>query len=353
MHLIIAGGAGFVGSQLAFWFRCHYPFWKITVLDNLSRKGSALNVPRLEAAGIRFRQADTRFPEQLAADEPVDMVIDAAAEPSVLAGLQDGLDYLIHTNFNGTVHLLNLARQQGAGFIFLSTSRIYPYTRLQALPMQEGASCFALPDGLGIPGLGPQGLSEDFPLVGARSLYGATKLSSELMVQEYAAAFGLQALVNRCGVLAGPWQMGKVDQGVTALWLARHFWQQPLQYIGFGGQGLQVRDLLHVHDLCRLVDYQLHHLSALSGRTFNVGGGPSNAVSLQELTGLCQSIIGHRVPIASVPDTRPGDIPWYVTDNTRITAATGWKPEKTVVDILQDTHHWIREHEAALKPVLG
>jgi CDP-paratose 2-epimerase len=352
-HILIAGGAGFVGSHLALWFKEKYPESRITAIDNLSRNGSALNVPRLQKAGVHFIQADTRFPEQLVTEYPVSLVIDAAAEPSVLAGISGGLDYLIHTNFNGTIHLLDLAKAHGAGFIFLSTSRVYPYTSLQQLVVVPENNRFVLGTASYPQGISHHGISEDFSLNGPRSLYGATKLASELMVQEYAATFGVKAVINRCGVIAGPWQMGKVDQGVTILWLAKHFWKQPLQYIGFGGNGLQVRDLLHVQDLCRLIDFEAHHLSLLNGQTLNAGGGAGNTVSLAELTYLCSELTGHEVPVTAVDENRPGDIPWYVTDNTRITAATGWRPEKTVKDILLDSYQWLQENEGLLRPVLG
>ena len=354
MHLLIAGGAGFVGSQLAFYCKQQYPHYHIIALDNLSRNGSQLNVPRLQAAGIQFVKADTRFPEQLASLPAVDMVIDTAAEPSVLAGLDGGgLDYLIHTNFNGTVHLLDVARKHGAGFLFLSTSRVYPYTVLEQLPVQQQGLRFTLP-AQGLPaGYSANGITEAASLSGVRSLYGATKLASELMVAEYGAAFGIPTLINRFGVLAGPWQMGKVDQGVTALWLAKHFYNQQLQYIGFGGQGLQVRDILHIADACRLIDYEMHHLQALQGQTFNAGGGLSSSASLAELTQYCQQLTGNTIPITSVAQNRPADIPWYITDNSAITAATGWAPQKTVPDILADTLAWMQQHAEELRPILG
>lgn len=351
MHIFIAGGAGFVGSSLALYFRNHYPSIQVTVMDNLMRKGSELNVPTLQSAGVRFLEGDTRFPSQLAIEGPVDVIIDAAAEPSVLSGFAGGLDYLVHTNFNGTVHLLDLAKEKGAGFIFLSTSRVYPYTPLLALPMRlEGERL--CPDEE-MPGLSARGITENFPLSGVRSFYGATKLSSELMVQEYSAAFGMPVVINRCGVIAGPRQMGKVDQGVTMLWLAKHYWKKSLQYIGFGGQGHQVRDLLHVEDLCRLVAYEVQHLGQLSGHTFNVGGGAQNAISLAELTSLCRDITGNTISITSAAQNRPADIPWYITDNSLITKTTDWRPEKSVRNILEDSYNWLREHEVSLEGMLG
>src|SRR5438477_348415 len=171
--ILVTGGAGFVGSTLALHLKRHDVARRVIALDNLKRRGSELNVPRLRDGGVEFAR----------------------------------------------------------------------------------------------------GISEEFPLSGARSLYGATKLASELFIEEYAYAYGLRAVVDRCGVLAGPWQMGKVDQGFVALWVARHLFEGRLSYIGFGGSGKQVRDVLHVDDLCDLVTRQIARLDDVGGEVFNVGGG--------------------------------------------------------------------------------
>lgn len=210
----------------------------------------------------------------------------------MLAGLDSDLDYLVQTNFNGTVNLLQLARKHGAGFIFLSTSRVYPVEQLKSISLATTGTRFHANASQPMAGCGANGITHEFPLQGARSLYGATKLASELMVQEFAAAFGLQAVINRFGVIAGPWQMGKVDQGVVALWVAAHLFKRPLQYIGFGGEGLQVRDVMHIHDLCRLVEMQCGNLQHWNGTAFNAGGGMASSCSLAELTTFCTEVTG-------------------------------------------------------------
>src|SRR5207244_1550975 len=118
---------------------------------------------------------------------------------------------------------------------------------------------------------------------GPRSLYGASKLAAEMLIQEYVFSRGLKALINRCGIIAGPWQMGKVDQGVVAFWMMQHFFQRELCYLGFGGQGKQVRDLLHVADLADLLHRQMQTPETWVGRVYNVGGGRTCSVSLREL----------------------------------------------------------------------
>jgi CDP-paratose 2-epimerase len=196
-------------------------------------------------------------------------------------------------------------------------------------------------------------LAEDFPLDGYRSLYGATKLASEYLIHEYNHFYGLRTVINRCGVLTGPWQMGKVDQGVVVLWLARHFWQSPLSYIGFGGKGKQLRDILHIRDLFRLVDFQIQNMPVVNNQILNVGGGADISVSLQELTHFCQEITGNKTVITEVSETRPADIRIYQTDNAKVKTLTGWQPEISVRDILIETFDWMRNHERSLKPILN
>lgn len=341
-----------MGSALALQFKQAYPACRVIALDNLKRRGSELNLPRLRQACVEFVHGDIRNAEDFDALPPVEAVVEASAEPSVLAGLTSAPDYLINTNLSGTVNCLNYARRHGAAFVFLSTSRVYPINQIEKIQLDEAETRFELAAEQPFAGISAAGLAENFPLEGYRSLYGATKLCSEYLIQEYHHFYGLRTVINRCGVLAGPWQMGKVDQGVIGLWVARHLWRQPLGYFGFGGTGKQVRDVLHVDDLFDLVDYQLQHLAQVSGHTLNVGGGRGVSVSLQELTTLCQRITGHIVPISAVAENRQADIALYLTDNARVTALTGWQPRRPVAQLVQDVYEWLQANEAQLKPIL-
>ena len=351
--LLITGGAGFVGSALALRFRESYPECRIIALDNLKRRGSELNLPRLRQAGVEFVHGDIRTKEDFDALPAVEAVIEASAEPSVLAGLTSAPDYLINTNLSGTVNCLNYARKHDAAFVFLSTSRVYPINQIDNIRTVEAETRFEVSPEQDLAGISPMGLAENFPLEGYRSLYGATKLCSEYLIQEYHHFYNMRTVINRCGVLTGPWQMGKVDQGVVVLWVARHLWQQPLGYFGFGGTGKQVRDILHIDDLFDLVDYQLQHLDQVSGKTLNVGGGREISVSLQELTAICQRVTGNTVPISSQVENRQADIQLYLTDNSRVTALTGWQPRRSAEQIVTDVYHWLRDNEAQVKPILG
>lgn len=346
--ILITGGAGFVGATLGLGLKQRWPDVRIVALDNLKRRGSELNIARLRNAGITFIHGDVRSPDDLESAGAFEVLLECSAEPSVLAGYDGSSRYLVDTNLMGTVNCLDAVRKHNAAMVFLSTSRVYPHDRLNALPVNETETRLVWADAQY-----GQGISEDFPLEGIRSLYGATKLCSELILREYCDMYGLRGIINRCGVLAGPWQMGKVDQGVAVLWAARHLYEGKLGYIGYGGLGKQVRDMLHVDDLLDLIVCQLENMETLKGQTFNVGGGLENSVSLQELTALCTELTGKTIPITSDPANRPADIPIYITDNSRIIRATGWKPKRDIRQLMSDIVMWLRENESELRPLLS
>ncbi|HEY8894977.1 MAG TPA: NAD-dependent epimerase/dehydratase family protein [Niastella sp.] len=352
--ILITGGAGFVGSNLAVLLKQKYPNYQIICFDNLKRRGSELNLQKLRSHDIEFIHGDIREKSDFEQIQvPVHCVIDAAAEPSVLAGLDGNSDYLIGTNLNGTINALNFCMKHKAKFIFLSTSRIYPIKAIEEIEVVEAATRFEIAATQKLTGINTNGITETFPLAGARSLYGATKLASEMMVEEYNEMFGLQTVINRCGVITGPYQMGKVDQGVVVLWMARHFWKKSLSYVGYGGTGKQVRDMIHIKDLFNIIDLQIHQIEKFNGQIFNIGGSRNISTSLQELTTICERITGNKITIQPVAETRKADIKLYITDNSKISALTGWAPQITVNEIMEDIFEWIRNNEHQLKPVLG
>ena len=351
-RLLITGGAGFVGANLALAFREHFPSLTVTCVDNLSRRGSELNVPRLQERGVAFYHGDVRCAEDVAGWPAFDLLIDCSAQPSVLAGLAGSPLPVISNNLAGTIHCAEAARRHGAALLFLSTSRVYPIETINRLPFEETPTRYCWTESPVIPGFcATHGIAEDFPLTGPRSFYGATKLASELLLQEYAYSYNLPVLVNRCGVLAGPWQMGKVDQGVFTFWVARHVLGLPLRYTGFGGAGKQVRDLLHVEDLFALLVRQLGQTERWTGAIYNVGGGMSVSTSLAELTDVCREAVETTVPIAAQPETNAVDVRIYVTDARRAMADFGWKPRRNVPAIIEDIHRWLLANLAALQPL--
>jgi len=352
-NFLILGGAGFVGSSIALYLRQELPNCQIICLDNLKRRGSELNLLRFKHHKVDFIHGDIRSPSDL---DPhvfykIDTIIDCSAEPSVLAGFSSP-QYVIQTNLLGTVNILELARQIKSRLLFLSTSRVYPVATLKSINYQETETRFEIHDNQTIQGISPKGISETFPLLGYRTLYGSTKLASELLIEEYRNAYGLQAIINRCGVLTGPGQMGKVDQGVFVLWMAAHYFGKPLSYIGYGGTGKQVRDLLHIYDLLNLIKFQLNNFDYLDGKVLNVGGGIDKSLSLLETTHLCEQITGKSILIHPVSDEREGDVPIFITDSSQVCQLTGWTPKKSPMETLIDIYQWIHENEDQLIPIL-
>jgi len=270
-----------------------------------------------------------------------------------MSGVDGDTGYLVHTNLTGAYNCLELARRDGAFVVFLSTSRVYPVAPQVGLRLEEAETRFELAADQEVRGVSPAGISEDFPLEGARTLYGATKLAAELLIEEYRAALGVPAVIDRCGVIAGPWQMGKVDQGVFTHWLLAHHFGNPLTYIGFGGEGKQVRDLLHVEDLVDLVERQLLAPEEWDGRTVNVGGGREISLSLRETTEICRRLTGNEVPITPVAETRQGDVPIYLSDCERIFNLDEWRPSRSAEQVLVDIHGWISSDEERIAKALN
>lgn len=350
--MLITGGAGFVGSNLAMALARSHPDSHVIAFDNLHRKGSELNLDRLAEAGVEFVRGDVRSPSDLAALTPPDVLIECSAEPSVMSGADGDSSYLYETNLTGAYNCLELARRSNSLFVFLSSSRVYPLAGLRSLELEETDTRFELAAEQPVGGVSPRGISESMPLKGARTLYGTTKLAAELLVEEYREAFGLRTIVNRCGVIAGPWQMGKVDQGVFTHWMLSHVLGLPLSYIGFGGTGKQVRDLLHVDDLVDLVELQLADPAHWDGTTFNVGGGREISLSLLETTRLCREISGVDLEVTGVAETRAGDVPVYISDCEALAEHSGWRPQRQAEQILADIHDWIVSDRNRLEETL-
>ncbi len=353
ISILITGGAGFVGSYLCRMYKGKFPNANIVAFDNLHRRGSEFNLGDFKNRGIRFVHGDIRCQGDIEAiGENFDIFIEASAEPSVLTGLNQPNNYAIQTNLIGTINCLNFAVKHVGFLNFLSTSRVYSIDPLINIPRKEGDTRFHIdPSKDFVSGLSIQGINEEFPTNMARSLYGATKLASELLIQEYVRAYGLKAVINRCGVICGPGQFGKVEQGIFTLWVANHCLKKPLKYTGFGGKGKQVRDILHPHDLFEALNLQSEKINAISGEIFNLGGGLDISVSLLELTQLCREITQNDVPINSVQETSSVDIPFYITDYKKAAQSFGWQPKFSVADIVKDIYHWIVKNEDIVQSI--
>jgi CDP-paratose 2-epimerase len=352
-RILITGGAGFVGSNLSIALKESFGSVAVMAFDNLKRRGSELNLARLRRHGVDFFHGDVRCREDVDQWPAFDLLIDCSAEPSVQAGLDSSPMPVIANNLIGTIHCMESARRNNAALLFLSTSRVYPIAPLNGLAYLEEPTRFRWTGEEAVHGFSPHGVAEGFSLEGARSIYGATKLAAELLLQEYAYTYKMPVLINRCGILTGPWQMGKTDQGVVTLWLARHVFDRELTYIGYGGKGKQVRDMLHTADLFHLLCRQFTQPAAWDGRVYNVGGGSHVSASLLELTELCRHITGKTVAVRSRPETSPVDLRIYITDHRQASADFDWAPQRGVAVILSDIHCWLQANRDDLRDILA
>jgi CDP-paratose 2-epimerase len=346
MHILITGVCGFVGSTLARELLAAMPGLQLTGVDNFIRAGSELNRRELTKLGVKILHADIRSATDFETLPAADYVIDAAANPSVLAGVDGKTSsrQLLEHNLWGTVNLLEYCKQHKAGLILLSTSRVYSVPPLAALPVEVRQGAFhPRTDGELPVGITAAGVSEAFSTVPPISLYGSSKLASEAVALEYAETFQFPVWVNRCGVLAGAGQFGKADQGIFSFWINSHLRRRPLKYIGFGGSGHQVRDGLHPKDLVPALLAQMRYSGQDKPRIANFSGGAANAMSLAQLTEWCNARFGWQT-VASDARPRPFDIPWMVLDARRAQMVWNWTPQTTLPQVLEEIARHAEQH---------
>ena len=340
MKILITGIGGFAASSIAKTLLQSHSNFKIIGLDNFSRKGSEQNISRLIDMGVKLIRADIRAQSDIDALPQVDWVIDCAANPSVLAGLDDQASsrQLMEHNLLGTINLLEYCKKHKAGLILLSTSRVYSATELAALPVKTSSNRYEL-SVCETSGISSSGITEEFATSAPISLYGASKLASETLILEYGECFNFPVWINRCGVLAGAGQFGKADQGIFSYWVHSFREKKPLKYIGFGGTGHQVRDALHPKDLAPLIYRQIKQPALEAPKIINLGGGIENSMSLRELSFWCQDRFGEN-EVFSSEEIRPMDAPWIVMDPTTAQKTWNWSVETKIEDILNE----IAEH---------
>jgi len=355
MRILITGACGFVGSTLARAWRQSGSSHAIVGVDNLMRTGSETNRAELRRLGVETLHRDIRSASDFESLPAVDWVVDAAANPSVLAGV-DGLTssrQLVEHNLIGTINILEYCRRVKAGFVLLSTSRVYSIAALSRIAVEVTSGAFTPAAHPRAAGLSAAGVAETFSTEAPVSLYGATKLASEQLALEYGSAFNFPVWINRCGVLAGAGQFCRQDQGIFSFWL--HSWAQrrPLNYIGFGGDGYQVRDCLHPRDLVPLLDLQMAQPAAGAiDRVSNVSGGVESAISLRQLSEWCGRRFGAHT-VSADSDRRPFDIPWLVLDSGAARSRWGWRPETPRDAILEEIAAHAESHPQWLELTNG
>ena len=340
MKVLIAGGCGFIGSNLAIFLKKKN--YEVFSIDNLFRRGSILNELQLKINNINNIRININNINKIKLDK-FDIIIDCCAEPSVEESKKD-LDRVIHTNFYGTYNLIKKCIKDKSNLIFLSTSRVYSIKLIRDFFKNKN-----LKKKINL----NKEIDLKFSTKAPRSIYGFTKLASEELIKELSYIFNFKFIINRLGVVAGPGQLGKVDQGFISLWVWKHLNKLPLKYIGFGGYGNQVRDVLHVEDLNELIFKQIKKIRKINNITFTAGGGKRNLISLKELTKICEKVIGNKLKITKVKKTSLYDIPYFCTSNFEASKLYNWKPKKSVLEIIKDTYEWQKKDYKILKDYLN
>lgn len=351
MKILLTGICGFVGSTLARGFLDARAGTQIEVfgLDNFIRPGSETNRDELKRRGVKILHADLRAHEDVLALPKADIVIDAAANPSVLAGVdgKSSSKSVFDHNLSSTIHLLEYCKLHKAGFALLSTSRVYSIPPLAALPMKAVGDAFHIDPTKPLPaGASAKGIAESFSTGAPLSLYGVSKLASEAIALEYGHTFNFPVWINRCGVLAGAGQFGRADQGIYAFWINAYLRRRPLKYLGFGGHGYQARDAMHPLDLLPVLQRQFNQ--GTTTPILNFGGGVENTLSLRQLTNYCRDRFGFDHPVAEDGTERPFDIPWMVMDAAQAASTMHFRITRTVRAICDEiaSHaeanpHWL------------
>jgi CDP-paratose 2-epimerase len=338
-RLLLLGGAGFVGANLAVYFAERG--YNVMAMDNLVRRGSEFNLSRLRDAGVAFRHGDVRCVEDWPQND-FDVVLDTAAQPSAIDGYDNPL-YDLTNNTTSVFNTIEYCRTHRAGLIFWATNKVYPASAINGRVLTYEPTRIML----------DKAIDESCPLDGGdRSIYGATKVAADLIIQEYADAFDIPAVVNRFSCLSGPYQWGKTEQGWLAFWVIAHRLHIPLTYFGY--EGKQVRDALFMPDICTLIEKQIDGIIREGkGGVFNVGGGWDNAVSLVEATEICREMTGTGLPITHESIPRRADFACYISNIDKVCKAYNWEPRVCIREGFYQIDKWVCDNIATIEEVIS
>jgi CDP-paratose 2-epimerase len=335
IKVLVAGGCGFIGSNLCQFLKKNN--FNVVSVDNLSKNYSTFNQNRLIKNDIFNYKLDLSNHNNLSTIKfKADFIIDCCAEPAVELSKTSPVK-VFKNNLVTTLNILEKARKDNSKIIFLSTSRIYPiqtsYDLFKKFKKKKNFFFF----------------NEQTKTLGPKTIYGFSKISSESLIEEYSYAYGVSYLINRLALISGIWQFGKVEQGLVSLWMWSHLTKKNLVYKGHGANGSQIRDVLFVEDLNYLIKNQIDKFSLISNKLFCVGGGLKNSFSLRELTSFCQMITGNKIKIFKDKETSKYDIPFYITDNTKIRKIYNWRPLISLNRGLMEIYNWMATNKYKIK----
>ncbi|HZY63314.1 MAG TPA: GDP-mannose 4,6-dehydratase [Edaphobacter sp.] len=342
--VLITGGAGFIGSNLAARL-LQEPGTSVRIFDNFSRRGVEHNVAWLRqmtgSQRLRIISGDVRDARAVrAAALDASEIYHLAAQVAVTTSIEDPVtDFEV--NAGGTIHVLEAARANGRKPFMLLTSTNKVYGSLRRVPVEVSGTHYAAADKR------LRGVCEDEQL-DFHSPYGCSKGAADQYMRDYARIYDLPTVVFRMSCIAGPRQFGNEDQG----WVA-HFLYSALEGrpITIYGNGYQVRDVLHVHDLVDAMIAARNRVERTHGEVYNLGGGLERSVSVTEMLSQIESKVGGHLKLKHC-SVRPGDQPWYVADTSKLERDTGWRPRRSLQDTLESIHKfWLENREKLLLPM--
>ncbi len=314
--VVITGGAGFIGVNAAEAFI--RDGWHVIVFDNLSRKGTDLNLRYLRQkfpAECEFVQGDVRYDHYalLHAVGRAELVLHLAAQVAVTTSIVRPIEDF-EINARGTFNMLEAVRESGNRpmVIYSSTNKVYG--GMPDVVCVKSDTRYSFRDF-------PQGIAEDRPL-DFHSPYGCSKGAADQYVHDYGRIYDIPTVVFRQSCIYGQRQFGVEDQGWVAWFSIAALLERPITIYG---DGLQIRDLLHVDDLVAAYKAAVNRPEKSAGNIFNMGGGPTRTLSLVELLAFLEKRLEKKIPVGHA-EPRAGDQPVFVADIRKAEGELGWRP---------------------------
>lgn len=329
IKILITGGCGFVGTNLALKLISEQPKSKIFIYDNFFRKENISNTNYLKHKNITITKKDcakvNKFPL-------VDIIFHLASDPAVTSGMINKSN-IFNNNLASTNNILNFYSKYKTPIIFLSSSRVYSIDAINSLNYKSFNNRFILSENR-VKGLVNGSITESFSTEGFKSLYGFTKLSSEDLIIQYSRINKFNFIINRSGLICGKYQRGNIQQGIVSF-LAKSALEKKTINI-FGYNGYQVRDILNIENLCKIMILQMHEILSKKSinKLYNIGGGYRNSDSLINLIDIINKKIKLKFQIKK--DERFADIKYYVTSNSKIMNDYNWKPDIGYIDSINE-----------------